>query len=207
MSPSLSAEGLQAFDRGPRPIVLPDFAMPGRNGPPPPIQPDTSAFERGVAEATARLAAAHAAEIAAVQQQTADALAAARSAWAAEEGGQLRKALETGLDALQSTISAELAALLTPFVSQACRTRVVTAFAAALTRALDGTADEGKPPFRLSGPPDLLEACALALGPLAGRFAFQPEENAIELVTSIGRTQLRSRLATVTAALARDVPP
>ncbi len=103
---------------------------------------------------------------------------------AARVAAQIAAAIAT----MQREIETELVRVLTPFLDDAMRMKALSAFAGAVRQALDsGQAVE------VSGPADMLDALAAALGPLAPAATFRPDGSG-ELSLKAGRTRIATEL-------------
>lgn len=146
------------------------------------------------AEAEAALAAAeaaHAEEAEAFDARLAQTLAAARAEWCATETEKLADAIESTFRAMEDRVADALGAILTPFLTQAMRTRALDQ----MTRHLcDLLAKGGRAPaITVTGPEDLVATLRQRFSHIEG-IGFRPGPQA-DMALTCGETHIETRLA------------
>jgi hypothetical protein len=138
------------------------------------------------------------AELKASQQQQ---LAAARRAWAAEEGAKLAERVTAGFDALEDRIANAAARALQPLLHEAVRTRAV----AELTRHVQALiAKQPGVGLSIAGPEDLVVALQAGLAGASCAIAVRTGAEAEVRVLadqSVLETRLKDWIATLEAAV------
>ncbi len=162
-------------------VLVPEpDAQPGRTGaqaapaePPPPPEPD-------------------------VETLTAEALAAERARWAAEEGARLAGLLAELTQGVEQRIAATASRVLRPFLDASVRDRALAGLSASLDTIL-----RAKPAatMTLTGPADLGEAFLRRLpAALADKIRFTPGEG-VELTLAVDDMVVETQLALWSRAL------
>lgn len=156
------------------------------------------AEERGRAAAE-REAADREADLLERAREEADArLAEARAEWTASEGARLAAALDAAVRELADGVAGTTARVLAPFLDKVVLERAIADLA---DTVIETAACCDPPVLRLSGPPDLLEAVAAALGPGAPALELAPSEEEVELRLVADFTVFETRIAAWRARL------
>ncbi len=142
--------------------------------------------ERGKADAEAGLSAKLAEQKARHDAE----LAAAREAWALQEGGKLADQLAAGLKDIETRIAAAAARVLQPFLAAELRKRAIADLVENLSVLL---AHDSAAPVDICGAPDLLEALRARLGGSRAGINYHPDQTSDVRVT-VGQTVLETRL-------------
>ena len=162
MRGTICAPALPSFRSGLE-YGLPDFgaAMMVRQAPRDPVETARQAgYEKGFAEATAVLAAEAETARHAEAERATNAIAAARAEWCMNEAERLAALLQDATQAVEATLSRQLAGILSPFIEAELRKRMLDAFSDAVRQALGLGGRAAGPPAKIemSGPADLLDA-------------------------------------------------
>ncbi len=150
-------------------------------------------FESGKAAAEAQLAeqkARHAKE-----------LAAAREAWALQEGGRLAEQLASGLGEIEARLADVAARVLEPFIAADLHGRAIADLVESLKVLL---AQERAAAVSISGAPDLLESLRARLEGKIENVSYHPSQ-ACEVRVTVGQTVLETRLGTWMAKIEEAV--
>lgn len=138
-------------DAAVEPASLPEDEGGAPEAPPPPIDAD---------KLRAEMEAEFSAALAAEQESFARKLQEARERWIVAEAEALRNAVTQSLEAAIESLRADLARILTPFVSREIAQRALDETIASVRQAL---ANEHAPAIQVSGPSDLLDRISAAL--------------------------------------------
>ena len=144
------------------------------------------AFAKGKAAADAELKAQLARQVDLHEK----ALAAAREAWALQEGAKLAEQLSAGLAAIESQVAGVAARILEPFIAAEMRTRAIADLAEGLGVLL---AQERSAAVSIAGAPDLLDALRGRIEGKVENVSYHPNE-ACDVRVTIGQTVLETRL-------------
>jgi hypothetical protein len=117
-------------------------------------------------------------------------IAAARAAWAAEEGGRLMEAHRAAIDSFEARCAQAVAGILRPFLVQETIARVTEGLVETL-EALFAARAPGL--FEISGPPDLLDALKEKFEAGAARMEFRPDPS-IDVRVRVEDTLIETQL-------------
>jgi hypothetical protein len=153
----------------------------------------TRGFESGQAAAEARLA----------EQQALQAreLAAAREAWAQQEGARLAEQLAAGFGEIEARLADVAARVLAPFISAELRGRAIAHLVESL-KVLQ--AQEHGAAVKIAGAPDLLEALRARLDGKVENVSYHPSQ-APDVQVTVGQTVLETRLGAWVARIQEAV--
>jgi hypothetical protein len=153
--------------------------------------------ENGRSEGEAAAREEFAVELEKVRQLHQSELAAARLTWVKGEGAALRASLAAGLAEIEERLAQALGRVLSHFVIDALRNRMMTELVETIEVMIGG--DEALP-IKVSGPADLLEALHNALSETRPNITYEVTEN-VDVVVRAGETSIETQLSTWVARI------
>jgi hypothetical protein len=145
------------------------FAKPAEDSQEKP-EPVATAFLRGRYQGLDDARAEFEARLKAAEASFEERLASERALWVAAQGAVLADKVATAVDALSTDIGDSVAAILTPFLEEKLRLRIVEELLRSLEKVLKG----GRPAvLKISGPDDLLQFIRETLGASSSAIEFE----------------------------------
>jgi hypothetical protein len=190
---------LQCFDAVDPPIEPPPVNEKKRE-----LEKDAAAAPGAAAQSDVEsirrnLEEAFAARLQTERDEHARALLLAREQWTREEARTLGERLMQALEAGLAELRADVARVMTPFVSREIAEKSLEELICAARRAI---ADENAPVVSLAGPADLVEKVQLALG--AEKIAaIRIESDAVDVRVDLRAARLETRLGAWMSRLAK----
>ena len=133
-------------------------------------EPIATAFLRGRYQGLDDARAEFEAKLKAAEEAFEERLVAERAAWVAEQGAELAAKITTAVDMLSDDIGDSVAAILSPFLEEKLRVRIVEELLRSLEKVLKG----GRPAtLKISGPDDLLQIIRQTLGASSSAIDFE----------------------------------
>jgi hypothetical protein len=173
--------GIQTF---PRPIASPSTPIDRE------AERVAEAFLRGRNEGLEAARLEYASKLEEAERSFEERLAAQRSLWAAEQGAGLAERIDGAFEALSTDVADAVTAILTPFVEQALRTRIVEELLRTLEKVLKG----GRPAsLKISGPGDILDSIRRTLGESASAIEFDATSD-LDVRVVADRTVIETQL-------------
>jgi len=191
------AHYLAEFGRPPQREALVENSLDAacQDQPDEPVVEDTAALlqtarDEGIAEGYAAARSEYEAQIEQDRLAFEDRLAAERDQWSRQESEKLSDDIKTLLAEIESTIAGSVARILTPFVVESLRQRMIDLLAETVGVLLGGKEHSI---IQISGPEDLLAMLRDRLMAFSGAIDFAPDES-IDVRIVADQTMIESRL-------------
>ena len=139
------------------------------------------AFARGADEARLAADAEHEQKLAQVMMRAEEERAADRAQWTREQAEELAARLVAAVEALETRIAEAVGRVLTPFLTDAMRSKSIESLADSIRALLSGASRSA---LRIGGPEDLLSMLRERLGAGAVAIEWQPNGGVDVTVTS-----------------------
>jgi hypothetical protein len=153
-------------------------------------EPIATAFLRGRYQGLDDARAEFEEKLKAAEEAFEERLTAERAAWVTEQGAELAAKIATAVDTLSNDIGDSVAAILSPFVEEKLRVRIVEELLRSLEKVLKG----GRPAtLKISGPDDLLQVIRQTLGASSSAIDFEATD-AIDVRVVADHTIIETQL-------------